>query len=181
MTRPEGRERYARVCGGRGRDYRGADDGTLPAGRELRLLACLAGVVLLALAPIGSSLERLCLNLHRFLGNPTIRIAPPWVAPRTTAECFNVAFFVQFGLTLAWWLGDRWVMPIAVLLSLTIEILQHVLWPGLDGSTTSPATVIGASLGVVVAVLRSARAPVEVQESNGPRRRRQSRRGTAPR
>ena len=54
-------------------------------------------------------------------------------------------------------------MPIAVFLSLAIEVFQRVPEVGRDSTLDDVAcNVIGASLGVVVvAVLRSARAPVD--------------------
>ena len=125
------------------------------------LLASLAGVLLLAFAPIASSLERLSLKLYTFFGVHHA-IAPPWVTPEDYSRLLNVAFFVPVGLTLAWWLGARWgwAMPIAVLLSLAIEVLQRVPEVGRDSTLDDVAcNVIGASLGVVVvAVLRSATA-----------------------
>jgi glycopeptide antibiotics resistance protein len=128
------------------------------------LLACLAGVLLLAFAPIASSLERLSLKLYTFFGVHHA-IAPPWVTPEDYSRLLNVAFFVPVGLTLAWWLGARWgwAMPIAVLLSLAIEVLPRVPEVGRDSTLDDVAcNVIGASLGVVVvAVLRSATAPVD--------------------
>jgi glycopeptide antibiotics resistance protein len=75
---------------------------------------------------------------------------------------------VPVGLTLAWWLGDRWgwAMPIAVFLSLAIEIFQRVPEVGRDSTLDDVAcNAIGASLGVVVfAVLRSARATVDASD-----------------
>ena len=130
----------------------------------LLLVGCLAGVLLLAFAPIASRLEHLSLRLYTFFGVHHA-IAPPWVTPEDYSRLLNVAFFVPVGLTLAWWLGDRWgwAMPIAVLLSLGIEVLQRVPEVGRDSTLDDVAcNVIGASLGVVVvAVLRSARAPVD--------------------
>jgi len=122
----------------------------------LILLACLAGVLLLAFA---SSLERLSLRLYAFFG-VNHAIAPPWVTPEGYSRLLNVAFFVPVGLTLAWWLGNRWgwAMPIAVFLSLAIEVLQRAPEVGRDSTLDDVAcNVIGASLGVVVvAVVRSA-------------------------
>ena len=133
------------------------------------LLACLAGVLLLAFAPIASSLERLSLKLYTFFGVHHA-IAPPWVTPEDYSRLLNVAFFVPVGLTLAWWLGDRWgwAMPIAVFLSLAIEVFQRVPEVGRDSTLDDVAcNVIGASLGVVVvAVLRSATAPVDASDGD---------------
>jgi glycopeptide antibiotics resistance protein len=127
----------------------------------LLLLACLAGVLLLAFAPIASSLDRLSLKLYAFFGVHH-SLAPAWVTPEDYGRLLNVVFFVPVGLTLAWWLGARWgwAMPLAVCLSLAIEVAQRLPEVGRDSTLDDVAcNVIGASLGVVVvAVLRSASA-----------------------
>jgi len=122
---------------------------------------CLAGVLAVGFAPFASFLDRLTVHLFVLFGTD-VPLAPDWMTPEDYGRVLNVAFFVPVGLSLAWWLRVRWgwALPLAVGLSMMIEVGQRVL-PGLGRDPTLDdvaCNVMGAAMGVVVvAALRSRR------------------------
>ena len=81
------------------------------------------------------------------------------MTPEDYGRLLNVLLFVPVGLTLAWWLDSLWgwAVPLALGLSLLIEVVQGI--PGnsrLASLDDVACNAIGACLGVVtVAGLRA--------------------------
>jgi glycopeptide antibiotics resistance protein len=113
---------------------------------------CLAGVATLALVPYSWQLNRLTVRLYE-LFRTDLPLAPVWVTPDDYGKLLNILLFVPLGAALAWWLGRQWgwALPVAVTLSVGIEIVQRVPALGRVSSLEDVAcNVVGATAGVVV-------------------------------
>jgi glycopeptide antibiotics resistance protein len=122
------------------------------------VLLCVFGVLVIALGPYGGGLEHLTIRMSDFF-RFHVPFTPAWMGPADYGRLLNIAFFVPVGALLAWWLGPHWgwATPLAVGLSLLIEIVQRLPDVGRDSTLDDVAcNAVGASLGVVaLAVLRS--------------------------
>ena len=122
------------------------------------LLLCVFGVLVITLGPYAGGLDGLTIRMSDFFRNH-VPFTPDWMTPEDYGRLLNVAFFVPVGVLLAWSLGEHWgwATPLAVGLSLLIEIVQRLPDVGRDSSLDDVAcNAVGASLGVVaVAILRS--------------------------
>ncbi|MEO6510657.1 MAG: VanZ family protein [Nocardioides sp.] len=122
------------------------------------LLLCVFGVLVLTLGPYAGGLDDLTMRMAAFFSYH-VPFTPAWMGPEDYGRLLNIAFFVPVGGLLAWWLGPHWgwATPLAVGLSLFIEIVQRIPDIGRDSSLDDVAcNAVGASLGVVaIAILRS--------------------------
>ena len=126
------------------------------------VLLCVLGVLLLTLGPYAGGLDGLTVRMSDFFHHH-VPFTPDRATPEDFGRLLNIAFFVPVGVVLAWSLGPHWgwATPVAVGLSLLVEIAQRLPDVGRDSSLDDVAcNAVGASLGVVaVAVLRLRSSP----------------------